>query len=355
MPNKSWATSRRFRPPVKICQNTKDSPLAGIGAEGYHQGMKNTMMTAHVHSYGGPENIKIEQTGFPALEPNKMLIEVRAADVNPMDIKLEEGMFAGSQPMQFPFTPGADVAGVVREVGSKVSRFHPGDEVFGFIDKQQGGYSEFVVSSPDLFALKPSSVSMVEAASIPLVAMTAWQALFEHGLLHKGQKVLIHGAAGGVGGMAVQLAKWKKAEVFATCARDNLSYVRRLGADTVINYESEFFEEIAKNVDLVIDVIGGDTQRRSIQCLQPMTGRLISTVGIGFADQAEKRKVKAISMKMHPSLRILEEVSDLFERGVLRTHVSQTFPLQQARFAQEALKNNHAPGKIVLNVMEALH
>lgn len=313
------------------------------------------MLTAHVHSYGGPETIKIEQTGFPALEPNKILIEVRAADVNPIDIKKEEGVFADSEPLKFPFTPGADVAGVVREVGAKVSRFQPGDEVFGFIDIQRGGYSEFVVSSPDLFALKPTSISMVEAASIPLVATTAWQGLFEHGLLQKGQKVLIHGAAGGVGSMAVQLAKWKKAEVFATSARDNLHYVRSLGADTVINYESEFFEEIAKDMDLVLDVVGGDTQKRSFNCLKRMSGRLVSTVGISFSDLAEKKSIKAIGMKMHPSLRILEEVSDLFDRNILRTHVSQTFPLQQARFAQEALKNNHAPGKIVLNVMEALH
>lgn len=317
--------------------------------------MKDTMLTANVHKYGGPETIKIERTGFPALEANKMLIEIRAADVNPIDIKLEEGAMADSQPLKFPFTPGADVAGVVREVGSKVSRFHPGDEIFGFIDVQRGGYSEFVVSSPDLFALKPTSLSMVEAASVPLVATTAWQALFEHGLLHKGQRVLIHGAAGGVGSMAVQLAKWKKAEVFATSARDNLQYVRSLGANKVINYESEFFEEIAKDMDLVIDVIGGDTQKRSLGCLKRMTGRLVSTVGVSHPDLAEKKNVKAIPMKMHASLQILEEISDLFDRNILRTHVSQTFPLQQARFAQEALKNNHAPGKIVLNVMEALH
>jgi NADPH:quinone reductase-like Zn-dependent oxidoreductase len=306
------------------------------------------MKAIRVHAYGGSEQLRLEEAPQPKVESGKVLVRIHAASVNPIDFKLASGNMRQIMPINFPWIPGGDFSGLVEEVGSGVTGLAKGDAVYG--DASGGGaYAEFYAGPASMIASRPRRLSDVEAASVPLAAQTAWQGLFDNGRLERGETVLIHAASGGVGTFAVQLAHWKGAKVLATTSADNIDYVRSLGADTVIDYKATRFESVAKNVDLVFDLIGGETQRRSFGVLKA-GGRLVATAAPPSPEEAAKYKVEAQMMGMKASTTNLTRLAELLDAGKLKTVVTKTYPLAQAREAWTEIMAGHARGKIVLQV-----
>jgi NADPH:quinone reductase-like Zn-dependent oxidoreductase len=245
----------------------------------------------------------------------------------------------------FPYTPGIEVAGVVEAAGPGMTAFQIGDAVFGQI--AAGAYAEYVAVSVETLALKPQTVSFVEAAAVPVGAITAWRALFEHGGLTSGQRVLIQGAAGGVGLFAVQLAKWKGAEVIGTASTANVEFVRSLGADTVVDYTTTPVESVVQEVDLVLDGVGEETLSSSLATLR--RGRtLISIAGPPMQEQAQARGVRAMMIRSQPSSIILQTVTRLLDEGHLKVTAGKTFSLDEAQQAHEYGQRGRGRGRIVL-------
>jgi NADPH:quinone reductase-like Zn-dependent oxidoreductase len=306
------------------------------------------MKAIRVHAYGGPEQLRLEETPQPKVESGKVLVRIHTASVNPIDFKLASGNMRQIMPINFPWIPGGDFSGIVEEVGSGVTGFSKGDAVYG--DASGGGaYAEFYAGPASMIAPKPRRLSDVEAASVPLAAQTAWQGLFDRGRLERGETVLIHAASGGVGTFAVQLAHWKGAKVLATTSADNAEYVRSLGADTVIDYKATPFESVAKSVDLVFDLLGGATQRRSFGVLKA-GGRLIATAQPPSPEEATKHKVEAKMMGIAASTDNLTRLAELLDAGKIKTVVTKTYSLAQAHEAWTEIMSGHTRGKIVLQV-----
>ena len=301
------------------------------------------------HEYGGPEVLKYENVPRPEPQHGQVLIQVRAAAVNPVDWKIREGWLASMIPLQFPTIAGTDVAGVVMATGQGVTDFRVGQDVYGFVGIGSGAYAEYTTSGIETIALQPRTLDYVQAASVPLVATTAWQALFEAGGLKEGQTVLVHGGAGGVGTFAVQLAKMKGAYVLATASSQNVEFVKGLGADEVIDYTTTRFETVAHHVDVVLDVIGGETEQRSWGVLKP-GGILVSTLGPPSQEDAAKHRVRAAFVQAQPTAGLLKEIARLLDSGQIKPNVGKMFPMEQARQAQELKQHGHTRGKIVLEI-----
>ncbi len=311
-----------------------------------------TVQAIRVHRYGGSEQLVLEPIPRPVPHAQEVLIRVCAAGVNPLDWKMRQGS-GPARPAQFPYIPGADLAGIVEEVGPGVTVFYEGQAVYGQTTKgaYQGAYAEYAVASTEVLAPKPLNLDFDEAASVPPGAMTAWQALFDHGRLQAGQRVLIHGAAGGVGLFAVQLAKWKGAFVIGTASAANEDFVCALGVDTFIDYQSMPFERVAHDVDLVVDPIGGETQERSWQVLKP-EGMLVVLGAPPLQEKAQEHGVHAVKMLMQASSDLLRTITELIEAGQIRTAVAKTFPLSEAKLAHELSQSHHGRGRIVLHVAD---
>ena len=246
------------------------------------------MKAVQVHNYGGPEVLRFEDAPRPEPGSGELLIRVHAASVNAIDWKARAGYLKDVFPLPLPYIPGWDVSGIVEAIGPGVSKFKKSDEVYARPDGARNGkgtYAEYVVVKETEAALKPKSIDHVHAAAIPVVALTAWQALFDQAGLSEGQKILIHGAAGGVGSFAVQLAKWKGAHVFGTASGQNQAFLRELGVEEPIDYEKTRFEDVVHDVDVVLDTLGGDTQNRSWKVLKK-GGILVSIVAPPSADEA---------------------------------------------------------------------
>jgi NADPH:quinone reductase-like Zn-dependent oxidoreductase len=244
--------------------------LEGISRHmgGSVQNKSQIMKAIRIHTYGGPEVLKYEDAPRPQAGEGEVLIRVHAAGVNPVDSAIRGGLVKEIFPVSLPWIPGSDVSGVIEEVGPNVTRFKKGDEVFALLNPAKGGtYAEYVVVNESELALKPKSLHHIRAAAVPVAAVTAWNALFETAQLQSGQRVLIHGGAGGVGHFAVQLAKWKGAHVIATASARNHELVYELGADEVVDYQAQKFENVAREIDIVLDPIGGNTQERSWKVL----------------------------------------------------------------------------------------
>jgi NADPH:quinone reductase-like Zn-dependent oxidoreductase len=258
-------------------------------------------------------------------------------------------------PQPLPLTLGSDLSGTVAAVGSGISELAIGDQVFGVTNTQfLGAYAEYAVASAGMLAKKPASLSYVEAASVPVVAVTAWQGLFEHARLEAGQTVVIHGAAGNVGAYAVQLARRARLRSIATAGTKDIQYVRSLGADTVLDYHTQRFEDEVKDADAVLDLVGGDTQMRSFQVLRP-GGKLISAVSKPDQHRAEDHGVTAAFFLVEVTTGRLRAIAELIDRGELKTCVGAVLPLTDARDAHMMLEGRLRPpkGKIVLNVEAA--
>jgi NADPH:quinone reductase-like Zn-dependent oxidoreductase len=305
----------------------------------------STMKAIRVQAYGGPERLRFEDAPVPLPVRGHVRVRVRATSVNPFDLKLASGMFKEMIPMTLPYVPGGEFAGVVEEAANDVLDVRKGDEVFG--NCPAGAYAEFVAAPSDTMAPKPKKLSVTEAACLPLAGQTAWQGLFDHGDLRRGETVLIHAASGGVGTYAVQLAHWAGARVIATASAANLDYVRGLGADEVIDYKATRFETAARDVDLVLDLLGGDTQARSFGVLKK-GGRLVSTVQPPPQDVANRHGVKATFFSMKPSSAGLIRLAELIDDGALKVVVTKTYPLREAATAWR--ESGHARGKTALEV-----
>jgi NADPH:quinone reductase-like Zn-dependent oxidoreductase len=312
------------------------------------------MKVMRVHAYGGPEQLRYEEVVIPTLgSKGQILVRVYAASVNPIDTKLASGMkrpVMNNEAIALPWIPGGDFSGIVEDITSDIKNVRKGDAVYG--DSPAGGsYAPYVVADADAVALKPKTLNDIESASVPLAAQTAWQALFEHGHLQSGKAVLIHGGSGGVGTFAIQLARWKKAKIMATCREEHKEYLHSLGADIVIDYTQIPFESFAENVDLVIDLVGGETQARSFTVLKPKA-YLVSTVSPPSEELATKHHVNALMMTMKPSKAILSQLAELLDTAAIRTNVTKIYPLVEAPKAWADIMSHHTLGKIVLEVSQ---
>lgn len=306
------------------------------------------MKAIRIHQYGGPEQLRYEDAPTRQPAAGEVLVRVQGASINPIDYKLASGAFRERMPLQFPWIPGGDFSGLVEEVGGGVSEVKRGDAVYG--DTPGGGaYAELVTTSAGMVAAKPKKLSPLDAASVPLAGQTAWQGLFDQGHLQSGQTVLIHAAAGGVGSFAVQLAHWKGARVLTTASAANADYLRSLGADVVIDYKTTRFETVAKDVDLVLDLVGGETQQRSFGVIKS-GGYLVSAVQPPSTEEAGRRKIHAVIMHMQASTSNLKQLGELLDAGTIRTVVTETYPLSQAAEAWRRHMSGHTRGKAVLEV-----
>jgi NADPH:quinone reductase-like Zn-dependent oxidoreductase len=286
------------------------------------------MKAVRVHNYGGPEVRRFEDAPRPTPGSGELLLRVHAAAVNPVDWKIRAGYMKEIFPYTLPFIPGWDVSGVVEAAGPGVKQFKKGDEVYARTDlARNGAYAQYGVARETETALKPGSIDHVHAAAIPIVASIAWQALFDRAALAKGHRILIHGAAGGVGSFAVQLAKWKGAHVIGTASTRNQAFLRELGVDEPIDYEKTRFEDVVKDVDVVLDTVGGDTRARSWK-LPKKGGILVSIVGPPpSADEAAKLGLRTAYFSARPNASQLAEIAALVDSGKIKPFVESVLPL----------------------------
>ncbi|MBB5815772.1 NADP-dependent oxidoreductase [Streptomyces collinus] len=310
---------------------------------------KNTMRAISQDVLGGPEVLKEVQTERPVPKPNEVLVRVRAAGVNPTDWKHRAtGGFLGEP----PFVLGWDVSGVVEAVGIGVVAFAPGDEVFGMLPYPygHGSHAEYVIAPVRALARKPAGVDHTQAGALPLVSLTAWQALTEHADLRPGQRVLIHAAAGGVGHVAVQIAKARGAYVIGTASAGKHEFLRGIGADETIDYRETDFTEAVKDADVVLDTIGGDNALRSLRVLRP-GGVLVSILPGGSDDlyeEAGRLGVRALRMLVDADRSGMEAIAELVGAGKLRATIAGTFPLAEAAEAHALGDTGRTTGKLVL-------
>lgn len=307
------------------------------------------MKAVCIHAYGGLEVLQYEEAPRPAPQDGEILVRVQACGINPVDWKVREGYMKDVWPAQFPLILGCDVAGAVEQVGANVTEFAAGDAVYALVPS--GGYAEYASFPASIAARKPKTLDFVQTASLPVAALTAWQALFDHAHLEAGQSVLIHAASGGVGHLAVQFAKNKGAHVVATASARNHAFVRSLGADEVLDYNTTKFEDVVHDMDVVFDTMGGDTQERSWGVLKP-GGILVSIVSPDTETQAQAHGRHGVNMHAEPSAVQLGEIAALIDAGKVKPHVERTFPLAEARAAQETSQAGHVRGKIVLQVSD---
>ncbi|PYK60722.1 MAG: NADPH:quinone reductase [Verrucomicrobia bacterium] len=283
------------------------------------------MKAIRIHQYGGPEVLAQVEMQRPAPGVNEVLIKVHAASVNPFDWKARAGYVKEFFPLTFPATLGSDVSGTVEEVGPGVARFKRGDEVYASLGLEGGGYAEYAVAKEAIVAEKPGTLDHVQAAAVPTGGITAWQALFEVAQLRAGQKVLIHGAAGGVGNFAVQFAKERGAYVIGTASSRNHAFLHELGVDNAVDYQQTRFEDVVHDADVVL--------------VQPPSQELATKYG-----------VRALFYGGHPSSSNLAEIAKLIDAGKVKTVVETVLPLEEAPRAHELSQSGHVRGKIVLKV-----
>lgn len=313
---------------------------------------KRTIQAIRVHQFGGPEELKLEQIPCPEPQSGEVLVRVHAVGVLPAEWKIRSGVFPSFRP-SFPYIPGSAFAGVIEEVGPGVTAFQKGQAVFGRTNN--GAYAEYTTVSIETLALKPAALSFAEAATISGSATVAWTALFEeNGDLQAGQRVLIQGAAGGVGLFAVQFARLKGAHVIGTTSTANVDFVRSLGAKTVIDYTSTPFEQVVHDVDLVLETIGGDVLQRSMGVVK-RGGTLVSLLVQPSQEQAEAlgiRAMKNTAALPYPSSSLLQTIAQLMDEGRVKTTIARTFPLHQANLAHELSQTGHGRGRIVLQIAD---
>jgi NADPH:quinone reductase-like Zn-dependent oxidoreductase len=308
------------------------------------------MRAVRIHDFGGSDVLQLENIERPEADADEVLIEIHAASVNTVDYKTRSGAFPAVTREQLPVTLGRDVSGMIVQCGRAVESLHLGEEVYALLDRDHGSYAEYVVAPAAICALKPQTLDHITAASVPLAGLTAWQGLFDHGRLQAGETVLVHGGAGGVGHLAVQLAKAKGARVAATVSHADIELMQALGVDEIIDYKALRFEDVVHDVDLVFDLIGGETQRRSWSVLKP-GGRLVSTHGQPSASEARAHHVVAAGYMAQPNAAQLAEIAALIDQDRVRPLVRASFGLEQARTAQERAEHDHALGKVVLRVV----
>jgi NADPH:quinone reductase-like Zn-dependent oxidoreductase len=307
-----------------------------------------TMKAIRVHRYGGAEELQFETAPCPEPRAGEVLIRVAAVGVLPIEWKVRQGVFQNQMPVQFPYIPGSALAGVVEAVGPGGVGLRVGQSVFG--KSVSGAYAQLATAAEIHLALQPEGLRFEETATVSGGATTAWNALFENGNLQTGQRVLIHGAAGGVGSYAVQLAHWKGAQVIGTASARNVDFVRSLGADQVIDYTAVPFEQATQGMDLVLDTIGGETLRRSMAVVRP-GGLIVSLVEAPSPEQAQTAGIRAMMTSVrqpYPSANLLDTIGRLLAGGEIRAVIGAAYPLHKARQAHEAVQSGSGRGRVIL-------
>lgn len=310
------------------------------------------MKAVQINKFGGSEVIEVNNGAIkPALKLGQVLVEVYAAGINPIDYKIRNGNLKDAI-KTFPVTLGTDFAGVVAEISEGSNDFKTGDEVYGnaiILGGGSGTLAEYVSANISATSLKPASLNFIEAGGLPLAAASALQAIEEHIQIKEGQKILIHGGGGGIGSLAVQLAKMYGAYVAATSGPESLDFVKSLGADEVIDYHSQDFTEIIKDYDAVFDTAGGETARKSLPVLKP--GGIIVSMGTQFdPGDVEKYKITAIAQNTKSTADKFRRIADLVDAGKLKAEIDKAFPLDEAKEAFEYLENGHPKGKVVVKI-----
>ncbi|MHC5170474.1 NADP-dependent oxidoreductase [Acinetobacter johnsonii] len=332
------------------------------------------MKAAYINRYGNIDDVQLDEQSKPLITENDVLVKIHAASINPLDLRVLEGEFKAIQPVKFPFILGNDFAGTVVQVGANVKQFKAGDEVYAKTD-QNGAFAEYTVVHQSSLALKPQNISMEITASLPLVSLTAWQALVEIAKVQAGQKVLIHAGSGGVGSIAIQLAKHLGATVATTTSGKNAQWVKALGADIIIDYKTTDFEQELKDYDVVLDTQGGKILEKSLNVLK-RGGRIISISGPPDREFAEaihanwllkciipllswsirnKAKKKGITYSflfMQPNGQQLSEISKLVESGKINPIVDKTYAFTEIKDAFQYVNTGRAKGKVVLKIAE---
>jgi NADPH:quinone reductase-like Zn-dependent oxidoreductase len=302
-----------------------------------------------IHRFSGKEVLQADGIEPSQPDAGQVLVTVHAASVNPVDFKIRSGKYPAAKDDRLPYTLGRDFSGVVEKCGAQATRFKPGDEVFGMVNIYGGGYAEKAVVDERAITSKPSGLDHVHAAAIPLAGQTAWQGLFRYGQLKAGQTVLIHGGSGGVGHLAVQFAKARGARVLTTVSTDNVDFARKLGADVVIDYRKQRFEDEASGLDMVFDLIDGETRERSWKLLKK-GGVLVTTLTDPAQDKAREQGVRAMRYTVEADGAELAEIAGLVTPGKISPHVQKTYPLRSAADALASVEAGHSVGKIVMTV-----
>jgi alcohol dehydrogenase len=310
------------------------------------------MKSAQITRYGNTsEVIEIRQTSTPDFSTGKVLVQVKAAGINPIDWKIREGYMQQMIHLQFPSTLGMDFSGIIKQVGEDISSdFSQGDEVYGQAGVPSGGsgaFSEMALASATSIAHKPKTLDHSEAAALPLVGVSAWQALVEHIGLSKGQKILIHGGAGGIGSIAIQLAKNLGAVVATTVSTEDKQFVHELGANEVIDYKTQTFEDVVRDYDAVFDTVGGETYTRSFRVLKK-DGIIVSMLEQQNLELMKQFGVKAISQFTQVNKERLAKLAEWVDQNKVNIHIEKTFSLDEAAKALDYLRDIHPRGKIVL-------
>ena len=303
-----------------------------------------------IHAFGESERLHPDDVEPSLADASQVFVGVKAASVNPVDFKIRNGKYPAVKEDRLPYTLGRDVSGVVEKCGAQATLFKVGDEVFGMVGIGGGGYAQKVVLDQKAIALKPATLDHPHAAAIPLAGQTAWQGLFKHGGLKAGQSVLIHGGSGGVGHFAIQFAKAKGARVFTTVGTSTVAFAKSLGADVVIDYKTQRFEDHARDLDMVFDLIDGETRERSWKLLK-RGGTLVTTLTEPSQEKASQLGLRALRYTVEADGSELAEIAALVTTGKVKPHVEKTYPLDEASQALAAVENSHPVGKIVLTVM----
>jgi NADPH:quinone reductase-like Zn-dependent oxidoreductase len=308
-----------------------------------------TIRKMRIHGFGGPDVLRADELEFSLPDASQVLVAVKAASVNPVDFKIRNGKYPAVKEDRLPYTLGRDVSGVIEKLGAQASLFKVGDEVLGMVGIGGGGYAEKAVLDQTAIARKPDTLDFVHAAAIPLAGQTAWQGLFRHGGLKAGQSVLIHGGSGGVGHFAIQFAKVKGARVYTTVSTSNVAFARSLGADVVIDYKTQRFEDHASDLDMVFDLIDGETRERSWKLLK-RGGTLVSTLTEPSHETANRCGVRALRYTVEADGRELADIVSLAASGRITPHIKQTYQLQDASQALAGVEQGDTVGKVVLTV-----
>src|SRR5438309_4793630 len=288
---------------------------------------EETMKAVRIHEFGGPERVQLEEVAIPKVTRGKALVRIRAAAINPVDWMVREHLYNPKGADRVPMTLGQDFAGVIEKIGSdSQTSLREGDEVFGEVF---GSFAEYALVPLKDLVKKPRSLDFTIAASLPMPALTAWQAIIDTAGAKPGMRFLIHGASGGVGSFAAQSARWKDAEVAATASEPSFDFLRSIGVDPIIDYRRERFEEKLRDIDVVLDPLGGDTQARSWSVLK-RGGMLINLIGEIDEEAAKRAGVRAVDFGMEYDVQDLEQIAALVESGAIRPHISKVLPLDEA-------------------------
>jgi alcohol dehydrogenase len=314
------------------------------------------MKSIQINKYGGSDVVEVNKTAsVPSISSGKILVNVKASGVNPSDWKIREGYFQQMAPLQFPSTLGGDFSGSVKQIGEAddlSSDFKQGDEVYGYISVLSGGsgaFAELALANKDSIAYKPKSLNHLEAAGLPLVGVCAWQALVENIELSKDQKILIHGGAGGIGSIAIQLAKHLGAHVATTVSTDDKQFVQQLGADQIIDYKKENFEDLIHDYDAVLDTVAGETYVRSFKVLK-RGGIIVSMLEQPNTELMTQYGIKAIFLFSQVNRQRLTKLAQWVDENNIKVNIDKTFPLDEAGKALDYQNGVHPRGKVVLTV-----